>query len=93
MESSRIDQTFHGPSSLSVPRPFRQNRLPQFYRLGGIALFFGQDGQISPGEVTEDPIINTGEVFRTSQVEDSPPAFAGLKRLALEAVKDAFAKE
>ena len=66
---------------------------PEPDRLGGVAALGGQHGQVAPGQVAVDAHVQAGELLRTPQAQDPPPALLRLGRLAPMAVDHRLAEQ
>ena len=77
---------------LAIARALGQHVLPQSLRLGMIASLDGQGGQVAPGHVAVDPLIEAAKLVGTLQLQDQPPASFGLGSLAPMPVHHRLAK-
>jgi hypothetical protein len=87
---SRVQCLFLLPSSRNALVPFQlrqglaiagavcQNLVPELLGLRAVAALGGQHGQVAPGQVPVDPLVEAAQLFGTLEVQDPPPAVFGL---------------
>ena len=80
-------------AGFAVARTLRENLMPEPTRLGVVAALLGQHGQVAPGQVAVDPLIDAAKLLGTLQGQDPPPARLRLGRLARLAVDHRLAEE
>ncbi len=65
---------------------------PQPPRFIAVAALLGQGGEVAPGQMAVDALIDAAKLVRSLQGQDPPPAGFGLGRLASFAMQDGLAE-
>ena len=77
---------------LGIPRTRLGHQLPEPQCLTPVPALLGQLGEVAPGQVAVDALIDATEAVGTLQAQDPPPASFGLGGLAGLAVEHGLAE-